>query len=186
MRCYAPVARSLGMRAARMGWAFQTNDTLRALAEAGFAVDSSAIPRPVYPWDRGAKDWSTTPTRAYRPSIADYRIPGSPALPILELPMSVAVVRAPYDSGEVVRYLNPAYRPEALAPVLRGWFDTHDDAVLVTHPHELYDRVTTHGLMASSAEAFEENVMALEAGAHASGVAPGSSRCRRPVEAATE
>jgi hypothetical protein len=169
---YAPLARALGARTVRMGWAFHTNATLRVLADAGFLVDSSAIPRPVYPWDRGLKDWSSSPRAAYFPSVADYRIPGSPSLPILELPMSVGPVRAPYDDGEVVRYLNPAYRPEALSPLLSGWFDASDDAVLVTHAHELFPRQSGHSLIASSADAFEENVVALERGATASGVQP--------------
>jgi hypothetical protein len=169
LRRYAPIARALGLRAMRMGWAFHTNETMRAASDAGFAVDSSAVPRPRYPWDHGAKDWSTTPPDAYRPSAGDYRVPGTPALPILEVPMSVAAIRAPYDSGDVVRYLNPAYRPEALTPVLRTWFASRDTAVLVTHPHELFPRGRAHGLIASTAEAFETNVAALESGARAHG-----------------
>jgi len=169
LRRFAPSAWSLGLRTARMGWAFHTNATLRVLSDHDFVVDSSAIPRPVYPWDRGAKDWSSTAPAPYHPSLADYRVPGAPSLPILELPISVAPVRAPYDEGTVIRYLNPAYRPAALQPVLRSWFDSHDLAVLVTHPHELFPRSVEHALIASSTDAFEENVVSLEESAAAAG-----------------
>lgn len=168
---YAPTARALGMKAARMGWAFHTNATMRVLSEHGFIVDSSAVPRPVYPWDT-AKDWSITPRAPYRPSVADYRVPGSPALPILEMPMSVAPVPAPYDTSVVLRYLNPAYHPDILKPVLDTWFPSHRQAVLVTHPHELFPRDTAHPMIASSAAAFETNVAALASAAAACGLAP--------------
>jgi hypothetical protein len=171
LRRYAPTARALGMRVVRMGWAFHDNTTIRVLCDHGFIVDSSAVPRPVYPWDR-AKDWSITPMRPYRPSVVDYRVPGSPALPILELPMSVAPVTAPYDTAVVLRYLNPAYRPDILRPVLDDWFRSEHYAVLVTHPHELFPRATEHALLASSVAAFEDNIITLERAAARRGLEP--------------
>jgi hypothetical protein len=171
LRLYAPVARGLGLRSVRMGWGFHTNETMHEIAAREFSVDSTAIPRPVYPWDR-LKDWSTTPERPYRPSRDDYRLPGSPALPILELPISVATIRAPYDAGVVVRYLNPAYQPTFVGDVLRDWFATRLYAVLVTHPHELFPTGGAHPMLALSADAFEENVVSLEEGARRHGVAP--------------
>jgi hypothetical protein len=171
LRRYGPIAHALGLRAVRMGWAYHHNATIQVLAELGFMVDSTAIPRPVYDWDR-TKDWSTTPREPYWPSIDDYRVPGPPSLSILEVPMSVAPIPAPYDKTVVVRYLNPAYRPEHLRSVLESWFRDAAHAVLVTHPHELIPRARAHGLIASSVDAFEENVAALEAAAAREGQQP--------------
>jgi hypothetical protein len=144
---YGPVARRHALRAVRMGHGFHTNETLRAVADAGFVVDSSAIPRPMYPWDDPPKDWTTTPSVPYRPALADYRVPGEPSLPIVEIPMSVAHVPARTDSEHVLRYLNLAFRHDALAPALASWFDAHDLLVTMTHPCELLPLGAPHPLL---------------------------------------
>jgi hypothetical protein len=135
------------------------------IAEAGFAIDSSAIPRPRYLWDEGAKDWAITPLMPYRPSSADYRVPGEPSLPLVEIPMSVAAIAAHNDTQDVLRYVNPAFTPQALADPVRGWFGTHDLLVTVTHPYELLRRRSPHPLLAGSVDAFAVNVDAIAAAA---------------------
>lgn len=160
-RC-APLARSYGLRAARMGWGFHTPRTMRLLADSGFAVDSSAIPRPKYAWEEAQRDWTTTPSEPYRPSAEDYRVPGPAALPILEVPISVTRVAAPYDTEEVLRYVNLAYHPPLLRAPLEGWLSGHEHLVTITHPYELIPARQPHGLLACDPGALEENLDAVQ------------------------
>lgn len=164
----APLAAAHHLRVVRMGWGFHSNLTMRAVADAGFAVDSSAIPRPRYAWETSRKDWTITPRTPYRPSVDDYRVPGPPSLPLLEIPMSVAAVAAPYDDGVVLRYLNPAFHSGLWSPALEGWLDEHDHVVTVTHPYELLPG-RSHGLIAYDPRAFEINVCDIERRAQRAG-----------------
>jgi hypothetical protein len=170
LAAHAPLARARGMRAVRMGWGFHTNETMHFIADVGFAIDSSAIPRPRYPWDEGTKDWAITPLMPYRPSAADYRVPGEPSLPIVEIPMSVSAIAAPDDTQDVLRYVNPAFTPHAFADPVRRWFGTHDLLVTVTHPYELLPRRSPHSLLAGSLDAFAVNLDAIAASAESSGM----------------
>lgn len=159
---YAPVARAYGIKSVRTGWGFHTNETMSALADSGFLLDSSAIPRPAYPWESSQKDWSTTPLEPYFPSRADYRAPGEPRLSILEVPMSVAEIAAPYDKGSVARYINLAYHPELMKAPLALWLERQDHLVTITHPYELMPCKEPHGLLAFDLEAIGRNLSMLE------------------------
>jgi len=158
---FAQVARNRGLDLSRVGFGRGSNQVMRVLAEAGFSIDSTAMPRPAYPWTRRGVDWTTTPERPYRPSVADYRVPGSPSLPILEVPISCTVVAAPGDGQQVVRYLNPAYRPEIFRKSAEAWLGRHSQLVTITHPYEICDG-PGHGLLAFDVAAFEQNVAAIE------------------------
>ncbi|HUQ86864.1 MAG TPA: hypothetical protein VM096_04840 [Vicinamibacterales bacterium] len=158
----APVAHAHGCRAVRCGWGFHTNRTMRTVADAGFAIDSSAIPRPRYRWETSIKDWTTTPLVPYRPSAADYRVSGEPALPILEVPMSVAVVRSPTDTEVVLRYLNPSFHHHLFAPALAAWWESHDHLVTVTHPYEVMQPGTNDALLSYDAGTLESNIALIE------------------------
>lgn len=159
---HTATARAHGMNCVRMGWGFHTNDTMRFLAQHGFLVDSSAIPRPRYSWEESQKDWTVTPSVPYFPAQVDYRIPGTPAWSILEIPMSVAHISAGYDREKVLRYFNPAFHPEALREPLQRWFEKHSHLVTITHPYELASGSTGHGLLSFSIDAFEENLLAIQ------------------------
>jgi hypothetical protein len=169
---YGPLARRQGLRSVRMGHGFHTNETLRAVADAGFTVDSSAIPRPMYPWDNPPKDWTTTPSVPYRPALADYRVPGEPSLAIVEVPMSVAHVPAPTDTERVLRYVNVAFRHEALAPALESWFDVHDLLVAIAHPCELLQLDSPHALLGGGFDECARNLDAIALHAAMSGGDP--------------
>jgi hypothetical protein len=135
---------------------------MAVLAEHDFMVDSSAIPRPRYPWEQTEKDWTITPVTPYFPSISDYRMPGQPELPILEVPMSVAHIQAPGDTGQVLRYINLAYRPELLLGPLELWLTQYSHLITVTHPYELIPHQPSHGLLAFEVEAFEQNLVTIQ------------------------
>ena len=158
----APVARRHGCSTVRCGWGFQTNRTMQVLSGAGFAIDSSAIPRPRYRWETSVKDWTTTPVTPYHPAIADYRVAGDPSLPILEVPMSVAVVRAATDTEVVVRYLNPSFHHELFAPAVASWIGAHDHLVTVTHPYETVASGRQDSVIAYDRGALETNICFLE------------------------
>jgi hypothetical protein len=165
---FARRARQHGLNVSRVGFGRGSNRILRTLSEFGFNVDSTAMPRPKYPWTRRGVDWTGSPDRPYRPSIADYKVPGEPCLDMLEIPISCTAVPAPEDSREVVRYLNPAYHPSMFRQGLERWVADHDHLVTITHPYELVSG-PSHGLLAFDAGAFEENVMSIESLARSRG-----------------
>jgi hypothetical protein len=156
------LAREHGLTTVRMGWGFHSNQTLLTLIGLGFTVDSSAIPRPNYAWETGVRDWVGSPVVPYWPSVADYRRPGTPALEILEVPISTEFVSAPYDQEAVVRYVNPAFHPHLLRPALRRWLGRHGHLVTITHPYELMPAGPPHGLLAFDVGAFEQNVRTIQ------------------------
>jgi hypothetical protein len=167
---YGDLARSYGFQSVRMGWGFHANETMRVLAKLGFLVDSSAIPRPKYPWDETEKDWRGTPDEPYFPSESDYRVPGRPALPILEIPISVTPIKAPYDKEDVLRYVNPAYHSSLLWKSLGSSLAQHSHLVTVTHPYELSPRGSKQDLLAFSVEIFEQNILFIKQRAEAKGL----------------
>ena len=164
IREYAREARRRALDASRIGFGRCSNQVMRTLAAAGFDLDSTAMPRPAYPWSRRGVDWSISPQTPYRPSVADYRIPGHPSLPIVEVPISCTLVRAPGDNQEVIRYVNPAYHPQLFSASLGQWLAGRQELVTITHPYELCGG-RAHDLLSFRARAFEENVEAIERGA---------------------
>jgi hypothetical protein len=185
---HARLARSRGLEVSRVGYGRGSNQTLRALSAAGFRIDSTAMPRPHYPWTRRGVDWAATPDVPYHPSLRDYRVPGTPALPILEIPISCAPVAAPEDDRNVVRYLNPAYHPSIFQPSFEAWSPGREHMVTITHPYELLPG-PRHGLLAFDARSFEENVLSVDRLADDAGgcefVTLGEIASRRQLEVAS-
>jgi hypothetical protein len=183
---FARCARQRGLDVSRIGFGHGSNGIFQTLSDAGFTVDSTAMPRPKYPWTTQGVDWTGSPDRPYRPSIADYRLPGSPSVDLLEIPISCAEVSAPDDTQRVVRYLNPAYHPRMFRQGLEGWIRRHEQLVTITHPYELLAG-PSHGLLAFDAGAFEVNVMTIEALAASRGgcefVTLREMAAREPMEA---
>jgi hypothetical protein len=158
----------------RIGEAMGSNAIMRTLAELGLRVDSSAIPRRRRDDNERRFDWSTSPNVPYWPSTADYRVPGSPALPILEVPMTAIPVKAPYDPKPLPRYANLAYRPAIFAAALEEWFDQNAIAetvlTLIFHPDELMTGSGDHPLYAFTPDALEANIQILLSLAHRRGI----------------
>jgi hypothetical protein len=154
--------------ASRIGEAFHGNQSMRTLSELGITVDSTAIPGRRRDDSSRRFDWSVTPNQPYRPSAADYRVTGSPALPIVEVPMTSAPVEGPNDPRPLTRYLNLAYRSD----ILRAAFKRHleslgeGDHVVVTilHPEETRGPVG-HPLYAHDLQTVASNVEYLVAAA---------------------
>ena len=183
---FARQARRHGLEVSRISFGRGSNRTFRTLSEAGFKIDSTAMPRPTYPWSKRGVDWTGSPDGPFHPSAADYRVPGRPALDLLELPISCTTVAAPGDTQPVVRYLNLAYHPRMFKPALEQWAREHDHLVTITHPYELVQG-PLHRLLAFETAALEENVMSIESTARSRGgcefVTLAEMAARLPVEA---
>ena len=157
----------------RIGEAAGSNAIMQTLAELGLRVDSSAIPGRVRNDDARQFDWGTTPNAPYWPSTVDYRVPGTPALGILEVPMTSVLVKAPYDPKPLLRYANLAYRPAIFATAFETWFarTAASEAVvtLIFHPEELMPSPNSHPLYALAKDALDENIHTLLNLAHRHG-----------------
>jgi len=86
---YRAIANVFDIESSRMGWDFHNNLTMNVLSELGIKYDLSAVPGIRHRGDRcNIYDWEPTPRHPYHPSVADYRIPGTPRLSILEIPLT--------------------------------------------------------------------------------------------------
>lgn len=158
---YGKMARAKNITAARMGWGQHTNDTMQVLATLGFKTDSSAVPRPNYSWDKAIRDWSITGQEPYYPAEGDYRLPGDPHLPVLEMPMATVPLPLPGDTEPgVIRYINAAYHPEVFNRAMENC--SNAITILITHPYECIAREGhAHAALAFSADALKQNLETL-------------------------
>lgn len=150
---YAPVS-------SRLGEAFGSNAAFAALQESGFAADSTAMPGRVRHDAERSLDWSGTPARPYRPSLADYRKPGHPAHDLWQVPMTMVPVRADYDAAPLARYVDLSFHPAALRAGLAAALASVPLLVTVTHPSTVLPGIASrrHGLLSFEAAAFRENL----------------------------
>ncbi len=146
----------------RIGEAFHCNETMAAVERLGMRVDSTAIPGRKRDDHSRVFDWSVTPNAPYFPARCDYRIPGTPTLEILEVPMTTVPLQAPYDSAPLPRYVNPAYRHMAFKTMVDRYLtaDVNVDTVLVTilHPDEVVPRAEEHPLYGFSLDDLRRNL----------------------------
>lgn len=153
------LARGYEINTCRMGWGYQTNETMKLLNDLGFKIDSSAIPRPKYKWEKTVKDWTNTPLQPYHPSVIDYRIPGADSLKILEVPMSTTSISSQTDTeSNVIRYINPIYKSEVFAKAVNSLMNS--DIVMIMHPYEIIkNQFITNSLLSFDTEILEENLV---------------------------
>lgn len=144
----------------RIGEAFCCNALMEELGELGFHADSTAMPGRVRKDDERSLDWENTPQHPYHPSRADYRVPGDDALRLLEIPMSMAHVRADYDERPFSRYVDLSFHPRALREGLRELLPRTSLLVTITHPSAVLTGLNPkpHGLLSFDWAAFETNL----------------------------
>jgi hypothetical protein len=123
----------------RMGESVGSNDLMQLLDSIGMAADLSALPRRKRDDIDRSFDWTTTPQSPYHPGFSDYRISGNNPLSILEIPFTMAPIRAPYDSpdlrdSEIRRYLDLSYDPLRLKSGIENIAGKLDYFVAVIHP----------------------------------------------------
>jgi hypothetical protein len=142
----------------RMGECFHVNETMKAAADLGLLVDSTAIPGRKRQDSARVFDWETTLAEPYFPSHDDYRISGSVgALPILEVPLTTIEVQTSYDRQPLKRYLNLTFHHALFRGGVDGYLRStcsrrKDSAVIVTVflPDEINRNETNHPLHAFS------------------------------------
>lgn len=156
----APLARKCGLTISRMGWGTQSTEITNFLEKSGFVVDSSAMSRPVYPWDKNLKDWEDSPNEPFYPTLGNYKIAG-PRRNLLQVPMTTVELTLEGDTlPNVKRYLNPAYKTEYFKKAC----ETVEGELIVTitHPYEIMDsKVNIESPLSFSLKVFEANLIYL-------------------------
>jgi len=157
---YGAIAREQGLVVSRMGWGYMNNDSMHILNKLGFKADSSAIPRPTYPWEHNSKDWNTTPRHPYFPDYNDYRIPGETKLRrnIMELPLSITELKVDSDTVNMSRYVNTAYDTNYFSQAIEQLNSTGPD-VFIMHPYEILLDSKKHPLFCNGENCFEKNIL---------------------------
>ena len=150
-------------RATRMGGNYGSVELMEILEALGIEVDSSAMPGRTRQDDHVSIDWGKTPQTSYRPALNDYRGPGSPGRSIVELPLSMAAVKADYDDRPYPRYVDLSFHAHALQPGLETLLDKTDYLVTDTHPSTVVPEIGTqpHGLLSFSLDTFRSNLDAI-------------------------
>ena len=152
---------SLGIRirSARAGKLGHDNASMAALDALGIEFDSSALPGRTRIEGGWCLDWAGTPRNPYRPSVADYRVPGEPHLDVCEVPLTTLPMQAPYDAASLERYVNPCMHSTLLWPGLSGVLRDADYLLCVLHPDEIVPRRSGgHPLIGYSADVFSSNL----------------------------
>lgn len=135
----------------RVGESFHCNELMLLIDELGYRVDSTAIPgRRRHDTER-VFDWVGTPNHPYRPSLSDYRKAGTPALSLLEVPMTSMLFKADYDSKPMLRYASLTYRTDIFSAGLRDFLRSPRNSqdlplVFIIHPAELNERLSSDSL----------------------------------------
>ena len=147
-------------RVSRIGEAFGSNAVMNALDKLGIHCDSTAMPGRVRNDATRSIDWLSTPESPYHPSLADYRIPGTPACSLLEIPMTMLMTRAAYDAEPFPRYLDLSFHPTVLREGITALLPKARVIVTVTHPSTVLPNMVSqpHGLISFDITAFEENL----------------------------
>lgn len=161
---YGEQAMHEGLRMSRMGWGYHTQATMECIDGMGISADSSAIPRPAYPWTMTLCNWERTGQAPYHPSRNDFQTE-SPCraenLRLLEIPMTTAVVHAPSDEQQVVRYINAAYKHEVFWKAVNSIADANA-CVLILHPYECVPQNNAaHALLSFDIGQMESNLRCL-------------------------
>ena len=135
------------VESSRFGRLHVTNELLEVLVELGFRQDANCLPGRKQSRENMTFDWSLSPSRPFYPGKSDYRIPGKPCFPILEMPYAMKPMQTSYDNEQVNRYVNIAFHHELIAEGIES-IDVSWPIVLVTHPFELLHHDHKHGLIA--------------------------------------
>jgi hypothetical protein len=149
-------------RVTRIGEAFGVNELSATMEDLGLRVDSTAIPGRRRDDASRSFDWSLSPNHPFHPSVEDFRVPGSPARRLWQVPMTTAPIAARGEQRPVPRYLNLAYRPEVFGAALAAW-PREDVLVTILHPDELLPHPESHSLYAFDMTALPANLAQLRA-----------------------
>ena len=151
--------RGLRPSSCRIGDAFGSNEVLRTMSRLGLRCDATAMPGRVRRDADRQIDWEGTPQHPYHPSLADYRRPGTPAMELLEIPMSMVPVKAAYDSAPLQRYLDLSFHHGAVREGVENFLSKASLVVTVTHPSGVLPSMNGgHGLISHDIDEFHRNL----------------------------
>ncbi len=129
----------INFKSIRFGYCYQSNRIMNFVNNAGFFIDSSALPRrkvdgPQY------FDWEETPEHPYHPSKQNYKVPSEDNLDILEVPFSIFKSKLKDDKNPVYRYINLSFHPFILKKEFERIVKTKKILNIVTHFFEFIPR----------------------------------------------
>jgi len=160
----------------RIGEAYHSNELMLSLNKIGLRADSSALPGRKRSDDEKVFDWESTPNHPYRPSRHDCRIPGTPGLGLWEIPMNTVPTQVSYDNAPLLRYINPAFHPNAYKNTeVTSFLSEHDVVVSVMHPFEILSEffsdseMNVHPLLSFDPRAVQNNMKTIIAVTHTIG-----------------
>lgn len=159
----------------RIGESVSSTELMNFLDTAGLHVESSALPGRIRDDGIRSFDWGETPMKPYHPAKADYRRPprqfgdgdrpgGETPLKILEIPFTMAPVRAPYDSiepgkPEPSRYIDLSYDPSSIQAGLSRVLAGLQYLMVIIHPLQASGRsVPAGGLVQGGIDVTEKNI----------------------------
>ena len=130
---FTSLARRFPIQAAKPGWTFHDNQTMRTFSDLGVKIDLSALPGMAHHGSvRGTShplgdyDWRRAPQEPYHPRPDDYQVPGDGhTLPILEVPNWTYPLGAVRRLNHQVRgrswrdFANPAKSPALVGRAFR-------------------------------------------------------------------
>jgi len=132
-RTYEFIDRDVGdISVTRIGECLFSNDILKALKECSISVDSTALPGRIVE----RTDWRNCPEEPYYPKDDDFCAPGGNGL--LEVPMTVLPVQAPYETEPKLRYLNLNFGEHYLRESILENINNKKLIVTVIHPFEVF------------------------------------------------
>jgi len=161
----------------RIGEAMGSNELMQFLDSVNIKIDSSALPKRKRSDPDRWFDWDTTPEQPYHPSIFDYRIPGTSGnrFELLEVPFSVADIRAPYDDpdAKISRYLDLSFDPPAFEAGLTKKIHFVRNIVCVIHPMQASGiEIPSGGLVVGGYDTVRTNLDTIFRLAEGAGFAP--------------
>lgn len=160
MRDVKPYLQRWNLQHLRMGWGYHSNQTMALAAELGMKTDASALPKPAYAGEKSTRNWEFTGDLVYKPSVADYRITGTPELDITEIPATCMRLPLPSDKEpNMMRVADLSWNT--------AWFETliASERKLIhtiSHPAALFGTIASSTLNRHSIDNWIHNLNALQ------------------------
>jgi hypothetical protein len=144
----------------RIGEAYFSDAISQVLPSLGILCDSSALPGRERKDNTRNIDWLITPFTPYYPSLADYRVPGTPHVPLLEIPFSMVEVAADYDLVPLKRYVDLSFWHRALKKGLEQAIQNNTVLNCIVHPSAIVPTLESkpHGLLSYSLNEVKRNI----------------------------
>jgi hypothetical protein len=159
-RLWSTLSTAFPTDAFRNGEGWHSGEMFDLIEEFGFRTDSTAIPGRIGT-NGHPMNWIGTPNHPYFPDASDIRRAGR-RRPLLEIPMTTWLVKAPYDREPRLRYINPAIHAQMFSQAVEEFAKlTAGDLnvwTMILHADEVFDGVEPDGLYGRSARVAAQNI----------------------------